>query len=275
MGTKHLLVVGSSRSLKEVKDRNIPIHLIVTSPPYPMIAMWDKQFSELSDDYDSSYDEMHLLLKKVWEESYGVLVDGGLMCINIGDATRNNGDGFKLYPNHARIIEHCEEIGFSSLPYILWKKSTNKPNAFLGSGFLPPNAYVTQDCEYILIFRKGGLRKFDEEGKQRRRDSTYTKEERDKWFSQVWDDLKGAKQKIKGIKRRSAAYPAELPRRLIRMFSTKDETVLDPFVGTGTTMEVAQELGRNSVGYEIEAEFVNLIEQKFISNFEVIRRHSN
>ena len=275
MKTKHLLVIGNSQSLEEIKDRNIPIHLIVTSPPYPMIAMWDKQFSELSAN---SYEKMHELLAKVWKESYDVLVDGGLMCINIGDATRkNDGDGFRLYPNHAKIIEHCEKTGFTTLPYILWKKPTNKPNAFLGSGFLPPNAYVTLDCEYILIFRKGNLRKFDEDGKQKRRDSTYTKEERDKWFSQIWDDIKGAKQNRSGIKRRTAAYPEELVRRLIRMFSIKGETVLDPFVGTGTTMKVAREFGRNSIGYEIDNKFANFITQKFgqktfNSDFEIIRR---
>lgn len=275
MKTKHLLVIGNSQSLEEIKDRNIPIHLIVTSPPYPMIAMWDKQFSELSAN---SYEKMHDLLTKVWKQCYDVLVDGGLMCINIGDATRKiDGDGFRLYPNHAKITEHCGKIGFTTLPYILWKKPTNKPNAFLGSGFLPPNAYVTLDCEYILIFRKGNLRKFDEDGKQKRRDSTYTKEERDKWFSQIWDDIKGAKQNRSGIERRTAAYPEELVRRLIRMFSIKGETVLDPFVGTGTTMKVAREFGRNSIGYEIDNKFANFITQKFgqktlSSNFEVIRR---
>lgn len=275
MKTKHLLVIGNSQSLEEIKDRNIPIHLIVTSPPYPMIAMWDKQFSELSAN---SYEKMHDLLTKVWKQCYDVLVDGGLMCINIGDATRKiDGDGFRLYPNHAKITEHCGKIGFTTLPYILWKKPTNKPNAFLGSGFLPPNAYVTLDCEYILIFRKGNLRKFDEDGKQKRRDSTYTKEERDKWFSQIWDDIKGAKQNRSGIERRTAAYPEELVRRLIRMFSIKGETVLDPFVGTGTTMKVAREFGRNSIGYEIDNELADFITQKFgqktlSSNFEVIRR---
>ena len=106
-----------------------------------------------------------IISAKVWQETYRVLVDGGIACINIGDATRSINGKFKLYPNHARITEICEKIGFTTLPYILWKKPTTKPKykgkgAFLGSGFLPPNAYVTLDCEFILLFRKGSLRKF-------------------------------------------------------------------------------------------------------------------
>lgn len=275
MKTKHKLVIGDSRSLKEIKDRNIPIHLVITSPPYPMIKMWDNQFSELGAN---TYEEMHNLLAKVWKECYDVLVDGGLMCINIGDATKkNDGDGFRIYPNHSKIIEKCEKIRFTILPYILWKKPTNRPNAFLGSGFLPPNAYVTLDCEYILIFRKGDLRQFDDNGKQKRRDSTYTKPERDKWFSQIWTDMRGTRQVNGKIARRTGAYPEELARRLIRMFSVKGDTVLDPLVGTGTTMEVARELGRNSIGYEIEKELVDLITERFEqktlgSDFEIIKR---
>ncbi len=99
-------------------------------------------------------------------------VDGGIACINIGDATRTVNGKFQLYPNHSRITEICEKIGFTTLPYILWKKPTTKPKykgkgAFLGSGFLPPNAYVTLDCEFILLFRKGNLRKFPPHDKLR------------------------------------------------------------------------------------------------------------
>ena len=154
---------------------------MVTSPPYPMIQMWDKLFAEAvpkiaelwhqleadggEETVRQIYDAMHDYLAKVWAETYRVLVDGGIACINIGDATRRVNGKFQLFPNHSRITELCEKIGFTTLPYILWKKPTNKPSykgkgAFLGSGFLPPNAYVTLDCEFILLFRKGNLRKF-------------------------------------------------------------------------------------------------------------------
>ena len=276
MKTKHVLVVGDSRDLKEIKDRKIPIHLVVTSPPYPMIEMWDKQFSELGAH---SYQGMHNLLAEVWKQCYQILVDGGLMCINIGDATRrNDGSGFRLYPNHSKIIEHCEKICFTFLPYILWKKPTNRPNAFLGSGFLPTNGYVTLDCEYILILRKGQIRKFPPHDKVRY-DSTFTKEERDRWFSQIWDDIRGTKQNHTDIVRRTGAYPEELVRRLIRMFSVKEDTILDPFVGTGTTIKAARELGRNSIGYEIDRKLVKIIKERMDQrtfnsdyDFEIIRR---
>jgi DNA modification methylase len=108
---------------------------------------------------------MHETLAETWREAHRVLTDGGIACINIGDATRTVNGRFCLFPNHSRIIEHCEKTGFTNLPYILWKKPIIKPKykgkgAFLGSGFLPPNAYVTLDCEFIQLFRKGKLRKF-------------------------------------------------------------------------------------------------------------------
>src|SRR6266508_5118275 len=146
---KVTLVEGDARDMIEVPSSSV--HLVATSPPYPMIEMWDELFRRLGC---RGYDDMHEALAAVWAECHRVLVDGGICCINIGDALRKRNGDFRLYPNHARVLEDCERIGFKALPFILWKKPTNKPNAFLGSGFLPPNAYVTQDCEFILIFRK-------------------------------------------------------------------------------------------------------------------------
>ena len=237
------------------------VDLVVTSPPYPMIEMWDEIFQTVGA---TNYDEMHEYLSKTWSECFRVMKQGGLMCINIGDATRSIDHRFKLYPNHSRITEICEKIGFETLPYILWQKPTNKPNAFLGSGFLPPNAYVTLDCEYILIFRKDGLRKFEPKH-EARYNSTYTKEERDVWFSQIWH-VKGEKQNEEGYDERTAAFPKEIARRLIRMFSVEGDTVLDPFLGTGTTALVAKELGRNCVGYEVNKELLPVIKRKVGTN---------
>lgn len=281
--TAHRVIFGDSRCMVEVKDGTI--HLIVTSPPYPMIEMWDKQFGELNRQIDELwhqfreesnatrrqeivarvYDSMHEDLASVWKETYRVLVEGGIACINIGDATRNINGIFRLFPNHARIVEQCEKIGFFSLPYILWKKPTTKPTykgkgAFLGSGMLPPNAYVTIDCEFILILRKGHLRQFNSKDPIRYA-SRYTKEERDKWFTQIWK-ITGMKQSLSEVERRSGAFPDEIPRRLIKMFSVAGDTILDPFLGTGTTMKAALELGRNSVGYEVDRGFRSLIERK-------------
>ncbi|WP_175059281.1 site-specific DNA-methyltransferase [Thermococcus sp. 2319x1] len=277
--TKHKIIFGDSRRMYEIEDESV--HLVVTSPPYPMIEIWDDLFRRLNPDIDKAFEKlktmsdkqkkekfvreiyelMHETLLPVWKELYRVLVPGGVACINIGDATRKLNGNFRLFPNHARIIEYFETIGFITLPYILWKKPTNKPNAFLGSGFLPPNAYVTLDVEYILIFRKGEPRKFKPKDPLRYA-SRYTKEERDKWFSQIWDDVKGERQTHPKIARRTAAYPEEIPRRLIRMFSIIGDTVLDPFLGTGTTTKVAIELQRNSIGYEIDESLRPVIEEK-------------
>lgn len=286
LGGWHRVIFGDSRSMNEVKDASV--HLVVTSPPYPMIELWDKQFRALDrridalwiqmeeerDEWEKAclasqiYDLMHENLAKTWGEVYRVLVQGGIACINIGDALRSVGGLFQLFPNHARILEECRRIGFTALPYILWKKPTTKPKykgkgAFLGSGFLPPNAYITLDCEYILIFRKGRPREFSPRDPLRYA-SRYSKEERDSWFTQIWE-IRGERQALTELERRAAAFPEEIPRRLIRMFSIIGDTVLDPFLGTGTTIKAAMELKRNSIGYEIDEAFRPLIEAKISS----------
>jgi len=292
MRTNHKIIFGNSQQMSEVAEGHV--HLIVTSPPYPMIAMWDELFCKADpkiEEYwrnlestgnDANvrqiYDAMHENLAKVWTETYRVLCDGGIACINVGDATRSINGKFQLFPNHSRITEICEKIGFTTLPYILWKKPTNKPaykgkGAFLGSGFLPPNAYVTLDCEFILIFRKGGLRKFQPKDANRY-ESAFTKKQRDEWFSQIWN-LKGTRQAADDLQRRTAAYPEEIVDRLIRMFSVKGEIVLDPFLGSGTTVKVAIKNERSSIGYENDNDLLSLITQKIsidAGNVEIIKR---
>jgi DNA modification methylase len=279
MHTQHRIVLGNSQQMPELADGSV--QLMVTSPPYPMIQMWDSLFAKaepkiaalwqkLSANGEEEtvrqiYTAMHDYLAKVWQETYRVLVDGGIACINIGDATRTVNGKFQLYPNHSRITEICEKIGFTTLPYILWKKPTTKPTykgkgAFLGSGFLPPNAYVTLDCEFILIFRKGNLRKFPPHDKVRY-ESAFTKVQRDEWFSQIWA-LKGTRQTADQLERRTAAYPDEIADRLITMFSIKGDTVLDPFLGSGTTTKVAMQNERNSIGYETDQNLLPTINKK-------------
>lgn len=269
MKTTHRLTFENSSKLSSIETNSID--LMVTSPPYPMIEMWDEIFSEQNSQIKESLDNkngklafelMHEMLDKVWAESYRVLKCGGIACINIGDATRTIDDNFQIFLNHSRIASRCIELGFCALPSILWRKQTNAPNKFMGSGMLPAGAYVTLEHEYILVFRKGLKREFKtQEEKQRRQESAYFWEERNVWFSDIWD-LKGTSQKLlsKNTRERSAAYPFELAYRLINMYSLKDDTVLDPFLGTGTTTLAAIASGRNSIGIEIDKNMKEIID---------------
>jgi modification methylase len=240
------LLRGDARQLTGIPDA--AVHLVVTSPPYPMIPQWDDLFRQLGA---VGYSDMLEVLEEAWRACYRTLVPGGILAVNIGDALRTTDGEFRLWPNSARTMIAAERVGFRPLPYILWKKPTNKPNAFLGSGFLPPNAYVTLDCEYILLFRKGDLRRLPPHDAGREA-SRFSRTERDTWFSQVWSDIRGVPQRTAGG--RSAAFPPAIPDRLVRMFSLVGETVLDPFAGTGTTLEAAARAGRNAVGVEWDLE---------------------
>ena len=271
MHTTHTIIYQDSRKLSTLSDESID--LVVTSPPYPMIEMWDELFAQLNPaiseflengDYGSAFESMHKILDEVWHELFRVMKSGAFACINIGDATRTIKNRFQLFANHSRIQKKCFDLGFDVLPVILWRKQTNAPNKFMGSGMLPAGAYVTLEHEYILIFRKGNKRVFaSAEEKHKRMQSSYFWEERNTWFSDIWD-FKGARQEIndKELRSRSAAYPFLLPFRLINMYSVFGDTVLDPFLGTGTSALAAITAGRNSVGYEIDKSFATPLKNR-------------
>jgi len=271
MKTAHAIHFTDSRRMTAVADDSID--LVVTSPPYPMIDMWDDLFRNMDpgiqkclsrQDGPGAFEAMHRLLDPVWQECFRVLKPGGFACINIGDATRSMDTQFALYTNHARILSKARKIGFTSLPCILWRKQINVPTKFMGSGMLPAGAYVTLEHEYILILRKHGKREFKTaEDKQMRRESAIFWEERNHWFSDIWFDLKGTAQTLADAKdrNRSAAFPFELAYRLINMFSVKGDQVLDPFMGTGTTMAGAMAAGRNSIGYDTDSHLIPAIQR--------------
>lgn len=259
--TRHKIIFKDAKDMSEVKDESI--HLVVTSPPYPMIAMWDEVFGSqnpeikdaiVSGSGQKAFELMHLELDKVWSEAIRVLIPGGFICINIGDAARTLEKDFSLYNNHSRITSFFIRNGLSNLPNIIWRKATNAPNKYMGSGMLPAGAYVTLEHEYVLIFRKGGKRKFSLQESRLRQESAYFWEERNQWFSDLWEII-GARQKmaIKAGRDRNGAFPFEVPYRLINMYSIKYDWVLDPFLGTGSTMAAALSSQRNSIGYEIDA----------------------
>ena len=264
METEHRIVVGDARDLDELDDDSV--ELVVTSPPYPMIEIWDELFAELdpeigdrlsAGDGRGAFELMHDALEPVWRELERVLVDGGIACINVGDATRTVDGDFRVYQNHARILETVASIGFEPLPEILWRKPANSAAKFMGSGMIPPNAYVTLEHEYILVFRNGDSKRSFEPNDPDRYEAAYFWEERNRWFSDLWTDVRGRVQALDrdDLRERSAAYPLEIPYRLIQMYSVYGDTVLDPFWGTGTTTLAAMVAGRNSVGYELETAF--------------------
>ncbi|HQA85920.1 MAG TPA: site-specific DNA-methyltransferase [Erysipelotrichaceae bacterium] len=279
MKTNHILKTQNSSDMKFIKDESV--NLVVTSPPYPMIEMWDEIFASMNPDIkvainnengNLAFELMHKELDKIWNELYRVMAPGGIVCINIGDATRTIDKNFQIYMNEARIITHMTKLGFGSLPRILWQKTTNSPNKFMGSGMFPGGAYVTLEHEHILIFRKGNKRIYKGEALLQRRESAYFWEERNIWFSDIWN-IKGERQKsVNGENRdRTAAYPLELPLRLINMYSKYGDTVLDPFFGTGTTSIAAMILARNSIGIDIDASFINSFSLR-LSNIETLSK---
>jgi len=268
--TSHRVISANASDMRSIEDSTVAC--VVTSPPYPMIEMWDGLFSSLNPEIGErlshldawgAFDLMHRELDKVWRECFRVLFPGGFACIDIGDATRSVDGEFCLYPNHARIIEAMRRAGFTPLPDILWRKPTNAPNKFMGSGMLPAGAYVTYEHEYVLILRKGGKRMFSTaEEKSARQQSAFFWEERNTWFSDVWLDLRGTGQDLcdPDARERSAAFPFELPYRLIQMYTLAGDTVLDPFLGTGTTSAAALASARSSIGLELDPALTGAID---------------
>ncbi|UWG47000.1 DNA modification methylase [Halanaeroarchaeum sp. HSR-CO] len=265
METNHHVVAGDARDLP-LADESVA--LVVTSPPYPMIEMWDETFSALdpairdalaAEDGAQAYDLMHEVLDAGWREVARVLSPGGIAAINVGDATRTVNGDFQLYPNHATVLSSLQDVGLSPLPDVLWRKPANSAAKFMGSGTIPPNAYVTLEHEYILLARKGGLRRPDSD---RRGRSSYFWEERNRWFSDVWE-VRGERQALDiGPRDRTGAFPFAIPYRLINMYSVQGDTVLDPFWGTGTTTLAAMASARQSVGVEVEADLVEGFDPK-------------
>lgn len=265
--TTHKIITSNSENMSSIKDGSI--NLIVTSPPYPMIEMWDEMFIKQNNEIwkllnenkglDAFY-KMHELLNNVWKECNRVLADNGFICINIGDATRTIGDKFELYSNHTQIINTFIGMGYSVLPDIHWRKQSNAPNKFMGSGMYPAGAYVTYEHEYILIFRKGGKRIFKGSEKALRQKSAFFWEERNLWFSDLWE-IRGTSQKITSSnagRNRNASFPLEIPLRLVNMYSAENDTILDPFAGLGTTNIACMISNRNSIGIEIDAEIAEM-----------------
>ncbi len=255
--TTHRILQGDARDLSVVANESV--HLVVTSPPYWTLKKYNSHEQQLGDVAD--YDLFNCELARVWQEVLRVLVPGGRLVVVVGDVclSRRSFGRHAVFPLHATIQEHCRRIGFDNLAPIIWYKIANAKYEAGGGGFLgkpyEPNAVIKNDIEYILQQRKpGGYRS---PGPGMRVLSVISSDEYQRWFQQVW--------RVPGASTRDhpAPFPLEIAERLIRMFSFVGDTVLDPFVGTGTTSLAASLAGRNSIGIEVDPEYVHMARLRF------------
>jgi DNA modification methylase len=262
LSTTQTIHVSDSRDLSKIQDDSV--HLVVTSPPYWNLKKYNDHDNQLGhiDDYQQFLDQ----LDKVWQECYKKLVIGGRLVIVVGDVllSRREFGRHKVIPLHADIQVRCEKIGFDNLAPIIWHKISNAKfevegnSKFLGKPY-EPNGIIKNDIEYILMLRKnGGYRKpsYDQ-----RRLSIISEVEFNKWYQQIWD-FNGASTKV-----HPAPYPEELSNRIIRMFSFVSDTVLDPFLGSGTTMVSAIKNGRNCIGIEIDESYAEMAYNRINNGF--------
>jgi len=277
MDNQAKIIIGDSRAMPEIETATID--LVVTSPPY-----WHIKDYGVSGQvgYGQTLHQYLTSLFHTWSECFRVLRPGSRLCINIGDQFARAAvyGRYQVIPLHAEFIGQCGRIDFDFLGSIIWQKKTTMNTSggavVMGSYPYPPNGLVEIDYEFILIFKKPGAgRKVSKELKEA---SRLTKEEWKEYFSGHWR-FGGARQLG-----HEARFPEELPRRLIRMFTFQGDTVLDPFLGSGTTVKAALEWGRNAIGYEINESFLDLIEEKlgiknklpiFLDNIIINKKQTN
>ena len=259
MKTKHKIIFGDSRDMNQVANESI--HLIITSPPYWQLKDYghDDQIG-----FDDTYEAYINNLNLVWSECYRVLHKGCKLCINIGDQfARSVYYGrYKVIPIRTEIIKFCETIGFDYMGAIIWQKVTTSNTtggaSVMGSYPYPRNGILKLDYEFILIFKKLG--KAPSPAPEMKTLSKLTNEEWNEYFAGHWN-FAGEKQNG-----HLAMFPEELPKRLIKMYSFIGETILDPFLGSGTTTLAAKNLNRNSIGYEINKSFKEPITKRLSLN---------
>ena len=258
--THHRIRLGDARAMDALPAESV--HLVLTSPPYWTLKEYRDSEGQLGhiEDYDLFLDE----LDKVWSHCYHALVPGGRLVCVVGDvclSRRENNGRHTVVPLHASIQERCRRIGYDNLAPIIWHKIANAVyevdnggGGFLGKPY-EPNAVIKNDIEFILMERKpGGYRAPDVAARVL---SVISGENHKKWFQQIWSGLTGASTRL-----HPAPYPVELAERLVRMFSFVGDTVLDPFLGTGTTTVAAAKTGRNSIGFEVDEHYFEMAHKR-------------
>lgn len=272
--TTHLVVIGNSRCMKEVPDESV--HLVVTSPPYWRLKDYGSE--DAIGQSSSTYDEYIESLCEVFKECVRTLIPDGKLIVNImpillprASSKFNRRATKTVLPDLEEFMNSLGNMYFHSL--YIWDKRKAVRFSSWGSYPYPGNLFATYPYEWIIVFSKSGKR--PPVGKARKEESAITHDEFTRWVqNSIWDfQPVSAKQE-----RHPAPFPEELPRRCIRLYSFVGDTVLDPFAGSGTTLRVARELGRNSIGYEINPAYEELIRGKLgvcdkepADTFKVIR----
>ncbi len=256
MSTTHTLINGDSRQMNLVEDQSV--QLVITSPPYWQLKDYGTAHQiGYHEDYETYINNLNL----VWKECHRVLDKGCRMCINIGDqfARAVYYGRYKVIPIRTEIIKFCESVGFDYMGAIIWQKKTTTNTtggaSLMGSFPTPRNGILSLDYEFILVFKKLG-KPTAKVSKEIKEQSRMTTAEWKEYFAGHWN-FGGTRQDS-----HIAMFPEELPKRLIKMFAFKGETILDPFMGSGTTSLAARNLDRNSVGYEINPDFLAVAKKK-------------
>ena len=258
--TQHRIVLGDARQMIGVKDESV--HVIVTSPPYFDLVEYTSGDSQLGHLHD--YEKFLGELDKVWRECLRVLIPGGKMCVVVGDVcrARKKFGKHEVIPLHADLQVRCRKIGFDGLATIFWHKIANATTEVGGRGAAlgkpyEPNGVIKNDVEFILRFKKDGP--YRKPTPLQRAASLFPPAEYDSAMRQVWSDIPGAMHR----NGHPAPYPVSLASRLIRISSFVEDTVLDPFLGTGSTTQAAIESDRNSVGFEVAEKYWKMAINRF------------
>jgi DNA modification methylase len=263
--TTHRVVLGDARELRGVRDESV--HLALTSPPYFDLVTYSEDEDQLGHIHD--YPDFLNQLDKVWRECFRTLIPGGRLCIVVGDVCRSRRKfgRHEIIPLHADILVRCRALGFEGLATVFWYKIANATTEVGGSGAMlgkpyEPNGVVKNDVEFILRLKKPGP--YRKPTPLQRAASLMPHDEYDAAMRQVWTDIPGASR----TRGHPAPFPSALAARLIRMSSYAEDTVLDPFVGTGSTVQAAIATNRSSIGYEI-AEPYWIESQKHLSQTQI------
>jgi len=246
--TKHSIIIGDSRHMDSLEKDSI--HLIVTSPPYfnaKEYSHWDSLEGYLND------------VKKTLRECFRVLKPSRKFCLNISDLPEKGPSGVKWIPLGAELLKVCMNVGFELVDRVFWLKTPMK-GFYYGSLPYPPSPLIYDSVEYIFILRKPGKSDYSHLSKEQKEASKLTREEYAEYTKQIWT-IRRVREK-ENVDGHIAPFPDELPRRCLKLYSFVGETVLDPFGGSGTTTKMAIENKRNSILYEINNEYLDLIKEK-------------